>query len=133
MQTSPAFHPDPLPPGARGEQAPSTGQTRQAGARRARLEPSLPSGFARSGLPAPEYSLEARRRGQQGVVRIQLQILPNGQVGQISVVSEPGYPLLRAAALAAEQRLRGYRFTPAYADGKPVAASIIIPYVFALR
>jgi TonB family protein len=95
--------------------------------------PGLPGAMAGKGLPTPAYPLESRRRGQQGVVRVELEILPDGKVGQIRVTSDPGFPLLRDAALTAAEKLRAYPFTPARRFGIPITDHLIIPYAFSLR
>lgn len=75
----------------------------------------LPGALRGQGIPAPDYPPEARRRGEQGVVKVAIEVLPDGSLGEIHVVSDPGYPLLRDADLAATQKLRRFPFTPAYA------------------
>lgn len=93
----------------------------------------LPGALLGKGIPAPDYPIEARRRGEQGVVKVAVEVLPDGSMGEIRIVSEPGFPLLRQAALAATQRLRRFAFTPAYRFGRPTRDYVVIPYHFILQ
>lgn len=81
------------------------------------------------GLPTPEYPAEARRRGQEGVVELEVVVNPDGSIGDVKVRSDPGFPLLVEAAKAA---LKNARFDPATRDGVAVAGPLIIPFRFTL-
>ena len=106
--------------------APAAGQ---GGSARA----GLPGALTGKGLPSPDYPPEARRRGEQGLVKVAVEVLPDGALGDIRVISDPGYPLLSDAALAAAEKLRRYPFTPAFRFGQPVRDYLVIPYHFLLQ
>lgn len=95
--------------------------------------PNLLAPFGGHGLPMPSYPIESRRRGEQGVVKVELEILPDGHLGRIRVVSDGGFPRLARAALDAAEALRRHVFPPATHGGKPVTAVQTIPYNFFLR
>src|SRR5262245_14731068 len=82
------------------------------------------------GNVAPEYSLAARRAGEEGLVVIHAQVLADGSVADASVGESSGYERLDDAALAA---VRSWRFQPALHDGEPVAQSVDVPIRFRLR
>jgi hypothetical protein len=67
------------------------------------------------------------------VVKIAIEVLEDGSVGAISVVSDPGYSRLRHASLVAAQKLHRFRFIPARQFGHAVRDSLIIPFHFILR
>lgn len=69
----------------------------------------------------PDYPAEARRRGEEGVVRLSLRIGPEGQVTAAEVESSSGFAALDRAAVEAARR---WRFRPAMRAGMPVAASL---------
>jgi TonB family protein len=89
--------------------------------------------LAGKGFPKPDYPLEARRRGEAGTVIVELEIRADGSIGEIRVLRDPGYPMLREAALAAAEKLRGHRFSPATLDGRPIEYPAPIRYEFSLR
>ena len=95
--------------------------------------PGMPGELAGKGFPKPLYPPEASRRGESGTVVIELEIRADGSVGRIRVVEDPGYPLLREAALGAAEKLRSYRFTPGKRDGRPITWLAIIRYPFVLQ
>jgi TonB family protein len=87
-------------------------------------------GFDSRGLPIPDYPPESRRRGEEGVVVVDVEVLPDGSVGVIRVVSDSGHPRLAAAAV---EKLKTASFEPALQDGKRVVGHILIPYRFTLE
>jgi protein TonB len=93
----------------------------------------LPGALLSKGLPTPDYPPEARRRGQQGVVKVALEVLPDGQLGDIRIVSDASFRLLGKSAMSAAQKLREYRFIPARKFGQTVCDYIILPYNFILQ
>lgn len=71
--------------------------------------------------PAPAYPALAQRRGIEGYVTLRLRIDERGRVTDAVVVkSEPEGTFDKTATATA----RRYRFTPARANGKPVASTI---------
>jgi protein TonB len=81
------------------------------------------------GLPIPDYPAESRRRGEEGVVMVDVEVLANGRVGQIRIISDAGHPRLASAAV---QALKSAAFDPARVDGIPAAGHLCIPYRFTL-
>jgi protein TonB len=63
-------------------------------------------------------------------VLLEVQILANGQPGEIDIVEGSGHALLDQAALAA---LRDWRFQPARQGGRAVSATLQVPVRFELR
>jgi protein TonB len=78
----------------------------------------------------PKYPRLARRRGYEGEVLLELEVLPDGAVGRVAVVGSSGFDVLDEAAVAAAAR---WLFIPAK-GGKAGAASLVrVPVVFRLR
>lgn len=76
------------------------------------------------------YPAEALRRKQTGTVRLLLYINERGTVDRTEIVQSSGFPLLDAAAQAAERRSV---FKPAVINGAAVKTKVIVPYTFNLR
>lgn len=66
--------------------------------------------------PAPAYPESARAAGAEGVVRLRVEVLEDGAVGEVEIVGSSGSTVLDDAAVAA---VRSWRFEPATADGAP--------------
>jgi len=81
-------------------------------------------------LPKPNYPALSRRQGEEGLVMLYVEILPDGSVGDVTVLENAGYRRLADAAIAAARR--GH-FRPATRDGRPVADKVRIPFRFVLR
>ena len=75
----------------------------------------------------PEYPAEARMQHIQGSVALDVQVLGNGQVGQIVVIS--GDPLLAQAAVRA---VKQWRFEPSLENGQPVESQTRVNMNFTL-
>lgn len=96
------------------------------------------SGDGRSGVAAPKYGenpkpfypLEAREKGYQGDVVVKVEVLPNGQVGQVEVEKSSGYEILDQSAVAAVKK---WRFIPARKGGVTIPCWVNIPIKFRLR
>jgi len=80
-------------------------------------------------LPVPEYPPRSRRLGEEGLVLLEVEVLPGGEVGEVRVLQAPGYPRLVAAAIEA---VRKARFRPALSNGLPVRSLVEIPIRFRL-
>jgi len=80
-------------------------------------------------LPVPEYPPRSRRLGEEGLVLLEVEVLPGGEVGQVRVLQAPGYPRLVAAAIEA---IRKATFKPALSDGLPIRSLVEIPIRFRL-
>jgi protein TonB len=81
-------------------------------------------------LPTPEYPPRSRRQGEQGLVLLQVEVLPDGRPGQVRVLLAPDYPRLVEAAVEATRKAT---FRPALLDGRPVRSVIEIPFRFRLE
>lgn len=96
---------------------------------------SLP-GFVESLPPAyghrqdPEYPELARRRGYQGTALLRVRILEDGRVAAVQIKESSGYQILDGTATKA---VWNWRFTPALADGRPVASWVLVPITFRLQ
>lgn len=80
--------------------------------------------------PRPKYPEEARRKGQQGVVLVTVQVETDGRPSHVTLKQSSGFPLLDAAALEA---VRKWTFDPARPGGLPVASSVDLPVRFGLE
>lgn len=82
-------------------------------------------------LVTPVYPLACRKAGEQGTVRLQIEVRADGSIATISVTDDAGYPRLAQAAV---HSLDGFVFDPAMDDaGHRVADSIPVPYEFKLE
>jgi protein TonB len=79
--------------------------------------------------PKPTYPLIARRRGWQGTVLLDLELLPNGTIGKIKVAISSGYPPLDAAARKAVGK---WRHIPVQRNGTPITKQANLPIHFRL-
>jgi TonB family protein len=79
--------------------------------------------------PAPRYPALAQERGLEGEVVLKIEVLADGRVGDVYVVSSSGFPSLDDAALAA---VKGWTFYPATRDNVPAPTSQQIRIPFAL-
>jgi protein TonB len=77
----------------------------------------------------PNYPEASRRRGEQGVVRVELLVDPNGRVVDVRVLESSGFSALDAEAV---KTVRDWRFRPAQRGGLPVAGSITTAVHFRL-
>ena len=83
----------------------------------------------REGTPKPPYPEIARRRGYEGTVRLEVEVLASGKVGKIWVKESSGYEILDRSAL---KTIQDWRFIPARFGGIPVKSTVIIPVKFQL-
>jgi len=79
--------------------------------------------------PAPAYPVSARRRGQSGLVVLQVKVSEAGKVLDVRVTQSAGAEALDRAALDA---VRGWTFVPARRGDVPVAATVEVPIRFRL-
>jgi protein TonB len=77
----------------------------------------------------PDYSEEARRRGIEGDVVMEIVVEANGRVGQVRVLQGLGYGLDERAAAA----VRLWTFKPATRRGSPVSVMVEVAMEFKLR
>ncbi len=78
----------------------------------------------------PDYPGNARIKGWEGTVKLQILVNTAGKVEEVRVVASSGYAELDTAA---RQAVQSWRFSPALQNGSPVAAWATLPIVFDLR
>jgi protein TonB len=130
------------PPSPPRRQAPSQatqGQMRLDAGAGALPEPSMGSFALGAVVPPgsdpgfrnnpPDYPEASRRRGEEGMVRLNLRVAPNGRVVAAEVTTSSGYAALDRAAIEAA---RGWRFRPAMRAGVPVPATLTTALHFRL-
>jgi protein TonB len=79
---------------------------------------------------APVYSMESRRAGEQGLVKLQVLVSAEGKPVKAFLLRSSGYPRLDESAKAAVLK---WRFTPAQVKGKPVEEWVLVPVQFVLK
>ncbi|WP_160107747.1 energy transducer TonB [Pseudomonas izuensis] len=79
--------------------------------------------------PAPRYPNTARRRNQQGIVRVEVHLDERGQQLKRVLTRSSGVDSLDQAALEAVTQ---WRFRPEIVDGRAVPSRVEIPIEFAL-
>jgi TonB family protein len=77
----------------------------------------------------PDYSDEARRRGTEGDVVLEIVVRRDGSVGEIRIVRGLGSGLDQRAVSAVRQ----WRFSPARRHGTPVDVIVEVAVEFKLR
>lgn len=80
--------------------------------------------------PRPDYPVQAKRMGWEGRVLLRVEVLANGNAGEVSIARSSGHELLDEAALDAVRR---WKFVPAKRDGKAVNSSVNVPINFNLK
>ena len=80
--------------------------------------------------PKPLYPSASRRMGEEGEVRLRVQVGPAGHAQQIEIYRSSGFPRLDQAAL---DTVKQWRFIPARQGEQPIAAWVIVPIQFSLR
>lgn len=61
---------------------------------------------------------------------MQVEVLPDGTVGEVTLAQSSGHDVLDKAAL---QTIKSWRFTPGKQDGKSVVMWVQVPITFRLR
>jgi protein TonB len=79
--------------------------------------------------PAPRYPDVARRSGEQGTVKLRVQVARDGVASRVAVEKSSGSPHLDAAALEA---VKAWRFKPARRGADAVESWMLVPIVFRL-
>ena len=79
--------------------------------------------------PSPRYPLRARRRGLEGRIVIEVEVLESGAPGRLWVMTSSGHRVLDRAALAAVRR---WAFRPLLRDGRPARTVVRVPIRFEL-
>ena len=83
-----------------------------------------------AGNPKPNYPARAVRKGWQGRVILDVEVLPSGTVGVLKTAASSGHWMLDQAAIKA---VRKWRFTPARLAGQSVRSHIQVPFQFKLQ
>jgi len=81
--------------------------------------------------PRPPYPSLSRRLGEQGTVRLNILVNPDGSVARLELLKSSGHPRLDRSAIETVQS--SWIFEPARQGGNPVAAWVIVPIQFTLR
>ena len=81
--------------------------------------------------PKPPYPALSKRLGEEGVVRLNILVNPDGSVARLELAKSSGYPRLDQSAMDTVQS--SWKFEPARQDGNPVAAWVIVPIQFTVR
>lgn len=116
------------PPGRPGGAEAEAPLAAGAGLATGAVVPARP--LAGASNPQPDYPPESRRRGEQGTVRLLLQVDAEGRVAGAAILGSSGHPLLDQAALAAVRR---WRFEPATQAGRPVFSTATLGITFRLQ
>jgi len=87
-------------------------------------------GPAAESVTRPPYPEEARRRGEEGTVKLRLLISAEGAVTRVVVAQSSGSDVLDSAAARAAY---AWRFRPARRGSQPIAAWLVFPVEFQLR
>jgi protein TonB len=80
--------------------------------------------------PLPHYPKVARRRGYEGQTLLRVEVLKNGKVGQIKVMTSSGYKVLDKAAL---KSVKDWIFVPGTKGGVKIDQWVMVPVRFSLR
>ena len=78
----------------------------------------------------PDYPLVARRRGYEGEVVYNVQVLNDGNVGEMQLLKTSGYTVLDNSAYNA---LKKWKFIPGKLEGEYVASWVKVPILFKLN
>lgn len=81
--------------------------------------------------PGAVYPIGSRRRREQGVVRLRVQVSADGAPAQVLLDRSSGWPELDAAALDVVKKR--WKFAPAKQGDRPVSAWVIVPMEFSLN
>ena len=78
----------------------------------------------------PDYPLVARRRGYEGEVVYNVQVLNDGKVGEMQLLKTSGYTVLDNSAYNA---LKKWKFIPGKFEGEYIASWVKVPILFKLN
>jgi protein TonB len=92
---------------------------------------TIPPDFHSASLhnPPTAYPLMAAKRGIEGIVKLKVQVLPNGEPGLIELATSSGADVLDTSAI---EQVRKWRFIPARRKNVAVTGWVIVPLVFEL-
>lgn len=80
--------------------------------------------------PKPVYPKMARRKGHEGTVMLKVNVLENGNVGQVNLEKSSNFNLLDNSAIDA---VNEWIFIPGSKNGVPISSWVIIPIKFRLK
>ncbi|MCP4338462.1 MAG: energy transducer TonB [Desulfobulbaceae bacterium] len=80
--------------------------------------------------PKPEYPNIARRRGWEGIVKLEVEVTWEGKISTVRLLKSCGYNILDKSALRA---VKNWRFLAGTAGGRPATTRVIIPIHFILQ
>jgi protein TonB len=80
--------------------------------------------------PRPPYPMVARRMGYHGKVVLDVEVLAEGNAGDVKLHQSSGYDILDNAAL---QTVKTWRFSPARRFGQAVTQRFLVPIKFSLE
>jgi len=92
--------------------------------------PGLVTGAHAIHAIVPVYPMGSRRTGEEGVVRVAVEIASSGKPMDVEIVRSSGYPRLDRAACVA---LMQARFAPAVRYGRPSTSMKTFEFVFELN
>ena len=82
------------------------------------------------GNPPPRYPARAVRRGWQGRVILDVEVLPSGKTGLVHIAMSSGYPVLDKSA---QNAVKKWRFKAARRTGIPYRSKVRVPVQFRLE
>ncbi|MBS0357333.1 MAG: energy transducer TonB [Proteobacteria bacterium] len=115
-----------------GAPTPSTSSAGAAGSMGAVSAPTYsPPGFGAGYLhnPKPAYPMMARRRGLEGIVRLDVRVSVDGIPTAVRVRESSGHESLDEAATTAVWH---WKFVPAKRGGEPIEDTVVVPVRFRL-
>lgn len=80
--------------------------------------------------PSPQYPYLARKNQWEGVTVLEIAVRADGSIGEITVVRSSGYRVLDQAAV---KTVKGWRYRPAFKNGKPVTWPVRVRIKFVLE
>lgn len=119
---APAPTPSPAPAAAASSGAP-------ASAPGAMTPPNFRAAYLNN--PGPAYPAASRRKREEGVVRLRVQVSAEGAPSQVLLDRSSGFPELDGAALDIVKKR--WRFVPAQQGGQPVSAWVLVPLEFSIK
>jgi protein TonB len=86
---------------------------------------------ARHPLTKPSYPAKDIREGNEGIVELELYVLPSGRIGDVRVLKSTGSQTLDQSAV--DEAKRRWRMLPATRDGEPYAQWHRLKVTFSLQ
>ena len=113
-------------PGGTGESASVAAPASEAPPPEAPPKASVREPARALSAPSPAYPESARESGVEGVVRLVIEVLEDGTVGEVEVLESSGSQALDAAAI---RGVREWTFSPARVDGVPCRSRVRTPTI----